>query len=371
VIAHVIANGATLVSKAICRLQAERRWVVAGTPVQNSLEDLGPLLEFLKASPFDNKKTFLTEIVKPARDGKPEGLIRLKALMGVISLRRTRKILAVPDTLEIMRRLQFNSAEERAYSDTRGKASEAVTTNNDGFVLMKRITKLRRTCNHALLEPKVGVDISHLTLLWNPGNAQDAYFTMLDNDAAKCSVCGRNLRLFFPEDAYRSSYHELYKCLHLQCNHCIVGLPIIKMENVGCTHVPNCPSHQVRNLPPDTSTVALNQSGFSDDLDPEQMPTKIRALMDDICESECGEKKSVSRSTNIAKRTLIVNRDSVVYSCWTTTLDLIEAYMSKLEINCIKVDGSISEKEKHTRLNNFQKTSNIQVLLISYGAMRG
>ena len=51
--AHTIRNPKSLVSQAVCRLRAARRWAVTGTPVQNKELDMFSLLRFLRVAPFD------------------------------------------------------------------------------------------------------------------------------------------------------------------------------------------------------------------------------------------------------------------------------------------------------------------------------
>jgi SWI/SNF-related matrix-associated actin-dependent regulator of chromatin subfamily A3 len=62
---------------------------------------------------------------------------------------------------------------------------------------------------------------------------------------------------------------------------------------------------------------------------------------------------------------------SVVFSCWTTTLELIEASLSRSEIRCIRVDGRIPDHQRQIRLKRFQTDPEIRVLLISYANMSG
>ena len=49
---HGIKNPATVVSKSCCSLEAQSRWCVTGTPVQNSLQDVYGLLKFLRHEPW-------------------------------------------------------------------------------------------------------------------------------------------------------------------------------------------------------------------------------------------------------------------------------------------------------------------------------
>ena len=50
---HVIRNPKSGVSQSVCRLRANRRWIVTGTPVQNKELDMYSLLRFLRVRPFD------------------------------------------------------------------------------------------------------------------------------------------------------------------------------------------------------------------------------------------------------------------------------------------------------------------------------
>jgi SWI/SNF-related matrix-associated actin-dependent regulator of chromatin subfamily A3 len=76
--AHVIKNSAARQTKAVIALNAERRWVVTGTPIQNSSFDLYPLMAFLRFQPFSIKSYWQNLIQRPLEKGNKTGLSRLQ-----------------------------------------------------------------------------------------------------------------------------------------------------------------------------------------------------------------------------------------------------------------------------------------------------
>jgi SWI/SNF-related matrix-associated actin-dependent regulator of chromatin subfamily A3 len=76
--AHVIKNSVARQTKAVTALNAERRWVVTGTPIQNSSFDLFPLMVFLRFQPFTIKSYWQSLIQRPLEKGDKTGLSRLQ-----------------------------------------------------------------------------------------------------------------------------------------------------------------------------------------------------------------------------------------------------------------------------------------------------
>jgi SWI/SNF-related matrix-associated actin-dependent regulator of chromatin subfamily A3 len=277
----------------MCKLHADRRWLLTSTPVQNSLEDLAPIFQFLRAYPFDNKKTFMAEITRPLMTRQGGGLGRLKALMGAITLRRTKQLLQ-PSSQRMIRTLVFNPAEKRAYDAAIVEAREGINTaiSNQGTIsVMQSLTKLRQMCNHGLQELKTKTNVAQLTQSWNSGTAQEAFLAMLDNDTADCSECGQDLRQISAEEMHSSHYHELFKCLHLKCDQCLAKVSGGEKENKGCPHDPKCQSHQVRHRPSDTLPTARSRQDSPNGLDLDKVSTKIKVLADDIGRDGRGEKR--------------------------------------------------------------------------------
>lgn len=92
--AHTIKNKSTKSAQAACALRARFRWVLTGTPVQNTLDELQSLIKFLRIEPFDDIAVWKQKIDLPMKQRQETlALQRLGALMSVIMLRRTKDVL--------------------------------------------------------------------------------------------------------------------------------------------------------------------------------------------------------------------------------------------------------------------------------------
>ena len=83
--AHTIRTRSTKMNKAVSKLNAERRWCLSGTPLQNSIEDIYPLVAWLRVSPWRSYAYFRKEVVL-STDGYSNARRMLQPLM----LRRTK-----------------------------------------------------------------------------------------------------------------------------------------------------------------------------------------------------------------------------------------------------------------------------------------
>jgi SNF2 family DNA or RNA helicase len=113
--AHMIRDHTTLQFKAMCRLQASRRWAVTGTPVQNRLDDLGALLSFLRLKPFDDRGKFLRYLVDPFKSCDPEIVPRLRVLVDSVTLRRLKDKIDLPPRVDHIVKLDFTPEERGIY----------------------------------------------------------------------------------------------------------------------------------------------------------------------------------------------------------------------------------------------------------------
>ncbi|CAH9062324.1 unnamed protein product [Cuscuta europaea] len=76
--AHMIKNVNAQQSRAVNNLKAKRRWVVTGTPIQNSSFDLYSFMAFLRVEPLSVKNYWNSLIQRPLSHGDQKGILRLQ-----------------------------------------------------------------------------------------------------------------------------------------------------------------------------------------------------------------------------------------------------------------------------------------------------
>ncbi|OSX66693.1 hypothetical protein POSPLADRAFT_1131555, partial [Postia placenta MAD-698-R-SB12] len=90
---HNIRNPRTKMAKAVCALNAQRRWILTGTPIINSPRDLGSILTFLQiCRPLDDEDFYKRMVLRPLKDGDPAGAELFRGLMSHICIRRTKEM---------------------------------------------------------------------------------------------------------------------------------------------------------------------------------------------------------------------------------------------------------------------------------------
>jgi SWI/SNF-related matrix-associated actin-dependent regulator of chromatin subfamily A3 len=153
--AHFIRNPSTKQFQGVCALKAQRRWCLSGTPVQNSLEDLGSLMQFLWVPFLDRKADFHRSIIAPLMTGKPEYILNLRLLLDAMCLRRMMSLLNLPKTHYQTQHVTQSPEEKALYAEilqnSRKEINLAVSSNNSitayGSIL-RTILRTRMLCDH-------------------------------------------------------------------------------------------------------------------------------------------------------------------------------------------------------------------------------
>ncbi|CAB4492029.1 unnamed protein product [Rhizophagus irregularis] len=166
---HIICTRSTKQSIAACNLDAERRWILTGTPIMNELDDICSLIKFLRFTPFDSlemrNNIFNNKTIKSQYNNSH--LNNLRSLMKTICLRKTKDmkfngcpIVCLPTINYYGYKIKFKTDERKIYdkmeSDTKEqfrswKESRNGNLKNNYVTFLEMILRLRQICNHTQL----------------------------------------------------------------------------------------------------------------------------------------------------------------------------------------------------------------------------
>ncbi|KAJ0107224.1 hypothetical protein J7T55_007594 [Diaporthe amygdali] len=150
--AHWIRNSSSKQFKAAAELNSRRRWCLSGTPIQNRLDDLASLAQFLRIHPVSSKDLFQKYIFAPLANTTPNSK-PLRAYMEAYCLRRTESCLSLPANREVTIALRLSKAERELYDqvldDTRRQIDDLISTGKNlrCTKLFTALMRLRMICN--------------------------------------------------------------------------------------------------------------------------------------------------------------------------------------------------------------------------------
>lgn len=74
---------------------------------------------------------------------------------------------------------------------------------------------------------------------------------------------------------------------------------------------------------------------------------------------------------NDSLKAMVTDMISVVFSFWTSTLDVIEAALERKGIPCVRIDGNVAYGKRNAVLKTFRENQAVRVALltISCGAV--
>lgn len=99
--AHTIKNRNAKATQAACALNAQYRWCLTGTPLQNNLDELQSLIKFLRIKPYDELAAWREQITQPLNNGRGGLAIkRLQVYLKAFMKRRTKDVLKLNNNLK-------------------------------------------------------------------------------------------------------------------------------------------------------------------------------------------------------------------------------------------------------------------------------
>ncbi|KAK6337936.1 hypothetical protein TWF696_001411 [Orbilia brochopaga] len=336
--AHMIRNPKTIQFRAVSALAAESRWCISGTPIQNSLNDLQSLVSFLQAPSQDNHRYFFRDfITAPLKRGDYLGVENLRRLIRSICLRRRNHALNLPELVEETCNVELSSHERERYNvmkeETLKEIDAALKGSSCGTVYLKilqLIMKQRTLCN-------IGTN-----LLEFESDTSDESGSVPEDMKADCAECQCNIGVLDTNSA------AFTVCGHWICSDCLPNyiLSIGKGKGRTCS------------------------------ICGEKLPAKFRANTQKSRKSAPTKKRLTPLYHDTApssKFQALISQlsglpgKSLVFSVWTTTLDLLEPILKNNRIGYFRVDGSTKPSNRGKILSSFRTDDKIKVLLMTFG----
>ncbi|KAJ7942610.1 Helicase-like transcription factor CHR28 [Quillaja saponaria] len=413
--AQTIKNHRTQVARACCSLKAKKRWCLSGTPIQNTIDDLYSYFRFLKYEPYAKYKSFYATIKVPISRNSVQGYKKLQAVLRAVMLRRTKgtlidgkPIIKLPPKTIRLTKAEF-SIEERAFytkleADSRSqfKAYAAAGTVNQNYAnILLMLLRLRQACDHPLLVKDYNNDfVGKVSVEMAKNLPRDMLVNLLnclETSFAICRVCNDP-----PEDPV------VTMCGHVFCYQCVSEY--MTGDDNTCPAA-GCKEQLGEDV---VFSKATLRSCISDDLDvsssmnsrfvdyslvqqSEYSSSKILAVLE-ILDSHCNLKgpsselhssmgcnrssgpsgkesaENCSSDVTITKHT----RNSefltegpvkaIVFSQWTSMLDLVEISLKQTCMQYRRLDGTMTLSSRDKAVKDFNTDPEITVMLMSLKA---
>lgn len=371
--AHSIKSRTTSVAKACFALKADYKWCLSGTPVQNRIGEFFSLLRFLDVTPFacyfckecdckelhwsqnENKmcnhcnhsgfnhiSVFNQELLNPITQGenpalRKEGLAKLRLITDRIMLRRMKRdytsSMELPPKDVIIHNEFFGEMErdfsQSIMSNTQRKfdtyVSQGVMLNNYANIF-GLIMQMRQVANHP-----------DLILRKNAEGGQNIMV---------CSICDEPA-----EEAIRS------RCRHEFCRQCAKNY-VRSCEGLeGSADCPRCHIPLVidwdqPDIEQDEENVKKSSIINRIKMEDWTSSTKIEMLVYDLYKLR--SKKQTHKS--------------IVFSQFTSMLQLVQWRLQKSGFSTVLLDGSMSPAQRQKSIEYFMNNVDVEVFLVSLKA---
>ncbi|GIZ46355.1 hypothetical protein CKM354_000948300 [Cercospora kikuchii] len=418
--AHMIKNRQSKTAKACYEIAATHRWVLTGTPIVNRLEDLFSLVRFLRVEPWSNFSFWKTFITTPFEKGDfVRALDVVQTVLEPLVLRRTKDmktpdgqaLVPLPSKRTVVEKLKFSEPESDVYEHIYHRAKKTFNANVEAGTLMKsyttifaQILRLRQSCCHPVLtrnktivaeeeDAAAAADIANgladdmdLGALIEKFEAEEgetdaAKFgahvlkQIQDESETECPIC-------FEEPMEDQA---VTGCWHSACKKCLMDY-IEQQASKG--ELPRCFNCREPINARDVFEVIKH-----DDDDEEHESDLLNAAVEDeddlytstqsraATENKKKPRISLRRvnqlgSAKISTLTTTLKRlkkkepttKSVVFSQFTSFLDLLAPALTASNIAWLRFDGSMSQKERAKVLAEFAERPKFTILLLSLRA---
>ena len=421
--AHTIKNRQAKTSKACYELKAKHRWVLTGTPIVNRLEDLFSLVRFLKVEPWSNFSFWKTFITVPFESKEvARALNVVQTVLEPLVLRRTKDmktpegeaLVPLPPKNITVEEVELSKTEREVYDLIFTRAKRAFHDSVAAGTLLKsyttifaQILRLRQSCCHPVLTRNKDIvadeeDAAVAAAADENGFADDmdlqdliSRFTKDTDLADKENPAAKDPINTFTTNALRQIQDEssgecplcyeepmnnpaVTTCWHSACKECLENY-ITHQKEKGET--PRCFSCREEINPRDVFEVVKHNSASASWDEEEDMYLGDDAIVQPAKISLRRIHPYSPTASTSAKIAALLNHlsalprgtKSVVFSQFTSFLDLIAPQLTKHGFSHLRFDGTMSQKVRAQVIRAFSAENSSdpkapRVLLLSLRA---
>ena len=421
--AHTIKNRNAKATQAAYKLNAEYRWCLTGTPMQNNLDELQSLIKFLRIKPYDDLASWRDQITRPMNSGRGGLAIkRLQVILKAFMKRRTKDVLkqagalkAGPATdakdgkstgFQITKRqvekleAEFTPAERSFYKRLEDRTDRSIEQMMAGQKMnyanaLVLLLRLRQACNHPqLVKTDLTMDKdAMLNPVQTPSKKKMAGDEDIDSVAdllgglsvatKRCDVCQIEL------SAREASGGAV------RCGECEADLQDEELLPKQVKKEKRKPSRtKPSKIKPEPSRMRTGpnrrlvldsddeedengecdgEEEGEDDDDDDDDDDEDESSAEELSDGERERARSLIVSTKIRHLLEILNRESgkykfIVFSFFTSMLDLIEPFLKRDGINFTRYDGAMRNDLREASLDRLRTDRKTRVLLCSLRA---
>ncbi|KAI4139394.1 MAG: hypothetical protein LQ341_004245 [Variospora aurantia] len=370
--AHNIKSRTTGVAKACFALGADHKWCLSGTPVQNRIGEFFSLLRFLEIRPFacyfckacscaelhwsqdaskkcthcghsgfSHVSIFNQELLNPITQGhddelRREGLAKLRLVTDRIMLRRIKRdytaSMELPPKDVIIHNEFFGDIERDFSSSIMSNTARQFDTYVSRGVMLNNyanifglIMQMRQVANHPDLILKKHAEGGQNVLV--------------------CCICDETA-----EEPIRS------RCHHEFCRSCVKDY-VRSFEQDASPDCPRC-------------HISLNIDFDQPDIEQDEDHVKKSSIINRIkMEDWTSSTKIEMLVYDLYKlRSRKQTHKSIVFSQFTSMLQLVEWRLRRAGFNTVMLDGSMSPAQRQRSIEYFMNNTNVEVFLVSLKA---
>uniref|UniRef100_A0A672T3E0 Chromodomain-helicase-DNA-binding protein 4-like n=1 Tax=Sinocyclocheilus grahami TaxID=75366 RepID=A0A672T3E0_SINGR len=161
--AHRLKNNQSKFFRVLNNYPLQHKLLLTGTPLQNNLEELFHLLNFLTPERFSNLEGFLEEFADIAKEDQ---IKKLHDMLGPHMLRRLKADVFkhMPSKTELIVRVELSPMQKKYYKFILTRNFEALNTRSGGnqVSLLNVVMDLKKCCNHPYLFPVAAMEAAKM-----------------------------------------------------------------------------------------------------------------------------------------------------------------------------------------------------------------